>query len=146
MQKPRARVAAIVPAYNEAPTIGIVVRALVKSGFLDDVIVVSVGSTDQTASVAKANGATCVLALPRNIGKGRRCSWSYAQRLRIFLAFEGSRSNIFLNHRTGYTRRCMCVWRTGRWPIRHFAFDMDSARCDVRYFLAFQKPICGDLW
>ncbi len=71
MQKPRARVAAIVPAYNEAPTIGIVVRALVKSGFLDDVIVVSDGSTDQTASVAKANGATCVLALPRNIGKGQ---------------------------------------------------------------------------
>lgn len=58
---------AIVPAYNEAATVAEVVR-LVKS-YGCEVIVVSDGSSDGTAAVAKAAGAT-VLVLPQNIGKG----------------------------------------------------------------------------
>lgn len=58
---------AIVPAFNEAASIGAVVRGLLQAGI--PVLVVNDGSTDQTASVAVAEGAT-VLTLPINLGVG----------------------------------------------------------------------------
>ncbi len=60
---------AIVPAYNEAATIADVVRPLLASPLLDEVIVVADGSTDETAMVAKQAGAR-VIVLPENVGKG----------------------------------------------------------------------------
>ncbi len=62
-------VAAIIPAYNEAKTIGEVVRVACVSPFIDEVIVVSDGSTDDTVSSAKKAGAR-VLSLRKNVGKG----------------------------------------------------------------------------
>ncbi|HEV2592761.1 MAG TPA: glycosyltransferase family 2 protein [Gaiellaceae bacterium] len=60
---------AIVPAYNEAKNIGRVVDELraFDGGF--DVVVVSDGSTDATADVARAHGAH-VVRLPFNLGIG----------------------------------------------------------------------------
>ena len=66
----QARIAAIVPAYNEEKTIANVVRPLVGSGLFFDVIVVSDGSADKTAEEAKRAGAV-VYELPRNRGKGQ---------------------------------------------------------------------------
>lgn len=65
------RIAAIVPAYNEAETIGAVVRALVSSGLFSEVVVISDGSTDKTAARAREAGATLVHELPRRGGKGK---------------------------------------------------------------------------
>ncbi len=65
-----SHVAAIVAAYNEEPTIGGVVQALVSSGVFREVIVVSDGSTDRTAELARAAGATLVHQLPWKHGKG----------------------------------------------------------------------------
>lgn len=62
-------VAAIVPAFNEAPTIAEVVAVLRSSPQINEVIVVSDGSTDGTATVARAAGAT-VYDLERKSGKG----------------------------------------------------------------------------
>lgn len=64
------RVSAIVPAYNEERTIANVVRVLVASPTIDEVIVVSDGSSDATAQIAQAEGAT-VYQLPRKSGKGQ---------------------------------------------------------------------------
>ena len=50
-------VAAIIPAHNEEKTIEGVVRPLVNSPFIHEVIVVSDGSTDQTSSLARHAGA-----------------------------------------------------------------------------------------
>lgn len=61
--------AAVVPAYNEEHTIANVVRALVASPQIHEVIVVSDGSTDNTAAVAAKMGAI-VVNLPENRGKG----------------------------------------------------------------------------
>ena len=62
-------VAAIIPARNEAATVAAVVASAASSGLFFEVIVVSDGSTDATAAVARRTGAD-VLELPRSGGKG----------------------------------------------------------------------------
>lgn len=63
-------VAAIVAAYNEEPTIGPIVKTLVDSKLFREVIVISDGSTDGTADVARAAGASLVHQFPWKHGKG----------------------------------------------------------------------------
>lgn len=63
------RIVAIVPAHNEEATIADVVRPLLASPFLDEVLVISDGSTDATASRAREAGAM-VHDMPRQGGKG----------------------------------------------------------------------------
>ncbi|MDD2421096.1 MAG: glycosyltransferase family 2 protein [Heliobacteriaceae bacterium] len=62
-------VSIIIPAYNEERTVADVVRAALSSPYKDDVIVVSDGSEDNTATIARDAGAK-VIELPHNIGKG----------------------------------------------------------------------------
>ncbi|WP_353892056.1 glycosyltransferase family 2 protein [Proteinivorax hydrogeniformans] len=59
----------IIPAYNEEKTIGNVVKVVKGNKNVSEVIVVSDGSTDKTAQVAKNNGAR-VIELTENKGKG----------------------------------------------------------------------------
>jgi len=61
------RVAAVIPAYNEAGRIGEVIRSV--SGLVDDVIVVDDGSEDSTAEEAAGSGAV-VLRHAINRGQG----------------------------------------------------------------------------
>ncbi|HHX02195.1 MAG TPA: glycosyltransferase [Firmicutes bacterium] len=63
------KVAAIVPAYNEELTIGAVISALQSSPLVDEIIVVSDGSWDRTAEIARNAGAV-VVELKQNMGKG----------------------------------------------------------------------------
>ena len=57
----------VVPAYNEAPAIGAVIRDL--SAYLPCVVVVDDGSTDRTGDIALAEGAT-VVRHAINLGQG----------------------------------------------------------------------------
>jgi cellulose synthase/poly-beta-1,6-N-acetylglucosamine synthase-like glycosyltransferase len=65
-----ARSALLIPALNEAETIGRVL-AQIPSGLFSQVIVVDNGSEDGTVKVARAAGA-CVVGEPRR-GYGRAC-------------------------------------------------------------------------
>ena len=67
-----------IPAYNEGVAIGTVV--LKAAQFVDEVIVVDDGSSDDTAEIAELAGAT-VLRHARNLGKGMaiRTAWLYAR-------------------------------------------------------------------
>ncbi len=65
----RPAVTVIVPAYDEQETISSVVAVLVDHPLVDEVIVVSDGSSDGTAENARSAGAR-VVELPENMGKG----------------------------------------------------------------------------
>ena len=66
---PNSRKLAVVPAYNEAASVGDVVRKLRTHAPDYDIVVVDDGSTDATARIAEDAGA-CVLRLPFNLGIG----------------------------------------------------------------------------
>lgn len=63
------KVACIIPAYNEERTIGNVISAVMEAKLIEKVIVVSDGSTDSTAKIARDCGAF-VLEFHKNMGKG----------------------------------------------------------------------------
>jgi glycosyltransferase involved in cell wall biosynthesis len=65
----KSKVAAIVPAYNEAETIREVLQVLAATPLISEVLVVSDGSTDQTVEIARAMGMRTI-HLRRNQGKG----------------------------------------------------------------------------
>lgn len=65
----RPRVVAIIPAYNEEQTIANIVRTLLSSRLIDDVFVISDGSTDRTKEKAEQAGAR-VHQLSETFGKG----------------------------------------------------------------------------
>ncbi len=64
---PASALAVLIPAFNEADTVGTVVRVALE--LTPQVIVVSDGSTDGTAQAAREAGAQ-VVDLPQNAGKG----------------------------------------------------------------------------
>lgn len=78
---PPDKVLVIIPAWNEATVIGEVLDELAATVPNLDVIVVSDGSTDDTAEQARSRGAT-VLELPVNLGVGgaMRAGYLYAKR------------------------------------------------------------------
>lgn len=61
--------AVIIPAYNEEKTIGSIIAAVQEVPFIEEIIVVSDGSVDRTAEVARESGVK-VIALRENMGKG----------------------------------------------------------------------------
>lgn len=75
------RVLIIVPAWNEARNVGHTVREIRAASPHYDVAVVDDGSTDDTAEIARAAGAT-VISMPFNLGVGgaMRTGFTYAQR------------------------------------------------------------------
>src|SRR5690554_4849137 len=62
-------VVAVIPALNEEKTIGEIVQVVKSVPIINQVIVVSDGSDDNTARIARKNGAK-VISLKENVGKG----------------------------------------------------------------------------
>ena len=71
------RVCALIPAYNEADRIGTTVAALRARSEIECIVVMDDGSSDGTADLARAAGATQVLT-GRNGGKGAALGAAYA--------------------------------------------------------------------
>lgn len=65
----RKSVSVIIPAYNEAKTIGKVIDVVQKTSIVNEIIVVDDGSSDKTAQIAKAHGVR-VISHTTNYGKG----------------------------------------------------------------------------
>lgn len=84
------RVCALIPAYNEAERIGTTIEALCARPEIDDIVVMDDGSTDGSADIARAAGATLALAA-RNGGKGAALAAAYAaarDRADLFLLLD----------------------------------------------------------
>lgn len=67
------QVSAVIPAHDEGRTIRGVIAPLVGHPLIDEVIVVDDASTDDTAGIARAAGAT-VISMPQNGGKAAAMS------------------------------------------------------------------------
>ncbi|HEY4511558.1 MAG TPA: glycosyltransferase family 2 protein [Candidatus Paceibacterota bacterium] len=65
----RKKISVIIPAKNESSTIQGLVEAIKQSPYVDEIIVVDDGSTDNTGKLAGLAGAK-VITLPENRGKG----------------------------------------------------------------------------
>ncbi len=70
------KVAVILPAFNEAENVDAVIDVIKKVKYVDDIIVVDDGSTDNTAEIARGSGAT-VISHPKNKGKGEAIKTGY---------------------------------------------------------------------
>ncbi len=84
------RVCALIPAYNEADRIAVTVAALKARPEITDIVVMDDGSSDSTAELARAAGASQVL-VGKNGGKGAALSAAYAaarERAEIFLLLD----------------------------------------------------------
>ncbi len=86
------RVAAIVPAYNEARNLSRLAEALRARGAAFDVCLVDDGSTDTTADVARSLGWN-VLRLPMNLGIGGAVQagylWAWERRYDVAVQIDG---------------------------------------------------------
>lgn len=63
------KTAVVIPAYNEEATVGAIIEAVRQVSLIYETIVVSDGSNDNTAQVARSCGAK-VIELKENMGKG----------------------------------------------------------------------------
>lgn len=72
----------VVPCYNEEATVEELLRAVLRSALVEEVIVVDDGSTDATAEIVATVGDSRIRLLrqPRNLGKGAalRCGFAEA--------------------------------------------------------------------
>lgn len=68
LKKPK--VAAVVPAYNEIDRISIVLEAISSAKLVDEIIVVSDGSTDGTFDLVSTMQGIKAIELEKNLGKG----------------------------------------------------------------------------
>lgn len=80
------RVAAIVPAFNEQETLADVLSVLKETPLVDEIVVVSDGSTDETVKIARTLGVK-TLHLRRNHGKGMALAMGAAHTSAPILVF-----------------------------------------------------------
>ena len=66
----KTKVSVIIPAYNEAQSIGDVVKKIKTLNPNFEIVVINDGSTDDTSAVARDAGADLVYSHPYNIGNG----------------------------------------------------------------------------
>lgn len=117
---------AIIAAYNEEKTIAEVLRVLTASPLIDEVIVVSDGSTDRTVEIARSFDVTTI-ALRQNYGKGyaMRAGVEYASNDVLFFV-DGDMFNLTDQHIEALVtpvvrgKSDMNIGVRNRGPVRNF--------------------------
>src|SRR3989344_6245373 len=93
-------VSAIVPFFNEEKQVTKVIRQLLKSPLIDEVICINDGSTDKSLDkVQKFNGSVTLISLKRNHGKGYALTQGIKQaKGKIVVFFDSDLTNLTLKH------------------------------------------------
>ena len=120
-------ISAIIAAYNEEKTIAEVLDVLTRCELIDEIIVVSDGSTDRTVEIARGFDGVTTMALRENRGKGyaMRMGVDYARHDVLFFV-DGDMFHLTREHITsllGPVLRDECDMNIGvrnRGPIRNF--------------------------
>jgi polyisoprenyl-phosphate glycosyltransferase len=117
------RIAVIIPAYNEGARIGTVLSVVQKAKGIDELIVVSDGSRDNTVAVASSFSGVKVIDLARNVGKGGAMAAGVQATTAEIVAFidadlEGLKPEhveaILEPMRSGLVDMCVGIFRGGR--------------------------------
>lgn len=74
------KVVVIIPAYNEESSIGLVLKDIPRNA-VDEIVVVNNNSSDNTAEVARSNGATVINEMNMGYGNACLCGIKYISRL-----------------------------------------------------------------
>lgn len=103
------KVCVIMPAFNEAATVGSVVKRVREHAPQADVVVVNDGSADATRAAARAAGAS-VITLPFNLGIGGavQTGLKYAHRYNYDVMIELDADG---QHDPAYISRLLDTWR-----------------------------------
>ena len=120
-------ISAIIAAYNEEKTIAEVLDVLTRCEMIDEIVVVSDGSTDRTVEIARGFDRVSTIALRENRGKGyaMRMGVAYARHDVLFFV-DGDMFRLTRQHITsllGPVLRDECDMNIGvrsRGPIRNF--------------------------
>ncbi len=140
-----AHVATVIPAYNEEKTLGDVIRVVRQVPEVDRIIVISDGSTDGTARIARECGAICI-ALEQNVGKGGALKVGIEQAdAEIYLFLDADLVGLTLEHVRhllspvlhGEAQMCVGILEKGR-----VATDLAQA---VAPYLSGQRAVTRDV-
>ena len=116
------KVAAIIPAYNEGARIVDVLTAVLEADLVDEIIVVSDGSEDDTVELATAVPGVSVIDLKKNVGKGGAMAAGFhATKADVLLFVDADLQNLNAKHvdsiiqpiLDGRCEMCVGVFRGG---------------------------------
>jgi glycosyltransferase involved in cell wall biosynthesis len=95
---PPTRTAAVIPAWNEAATVGAVVYAALDARLTDEVIVVDNASSDATADVAAAHGAHVVHEPTTGKGEAMRAGVAAASAADVIVFLDADLVGLRAHH------------------------------------------------
>lgn len=117
------KIAAILPAYNEASRIADVIRAVRRAPSIDEIVVVNDGSTDNTAEIVRKMNGVRLVDLAVNRGKGgAMMAGAAATKADVLVFLDADLIGLKPEHvealilpvRTGKTRMSVGTFRGGR--------------------------------
>jgi len=148
MSPPRPQSLLVIPAFNEARSIGDVVDRVHRTGLDLDVLVVNDGSRDETARLAAEHGAS-VVSHPFNLGYGAALQTGYKYAVRqgydyvVQMDADGQHDPAYIPRLLEPVRAGEADVVIGSRFIEASGYEMGSARTAGRVF--FQRVLvwCG---